>query len=48
VRRVMWEPAGADTDAIAEQLHALGARDWQVELTATMLRDAVVAAQPPD
>jgi len=48
VRRVMWEPAGADTDAIAGQLSALGARPWQVELTAPMLRDAVVAAQPPD
>jgi ribonuclease D len=48
VRRVMWEPAGADTDAIAGQLRTLGARDWQVELTASMLRDAVVAAQPPD
>jgi ribonuclease D len=48
VRRVMWEPAGADTDAIAAQLSALGARPWQVELTAPMLRDAVVAAQPPD
>jgi ribonuclease D len=48
VRRVMWEPAGADTDAIAAQLSALGARPWQVELTAPMLHDAVVAAQPPD
>jgi ribonuclease D len=48
VRRVMWEPAGADTDSIAAQLSALGARPWQVELTAPMLRDAVVAAQPPD
>jgi ribonuclease D len=47
VRRVMWEPAGADTDAISAQLAALGARPWQVELTAPMLRDAVVAAQPP-
>jgi ribonuclease D len=47
VRRVMWEPAGADLDAIAAQLRDLGARPWQVELTAPMLRDAVLSAQPP-
>jgi ribonuclease D len=46
VRRVMWEPAGAELDAIAGQLAMLGARPWQVELTAPMLLDAVVAAQP--
>jgi ribonuclease D len=45
VRRVMWEPAGADQDALADQLRGLGAREWQVELTAPMLADAVVAAQ---
>jgi len=46
VRRVMWEPAGEDTEAIAAQLAGLGARPWQIELTAPMLRDAVVGAQP--
>jgi ribonuclease D len=48
VRRVMWEPAGADAEAIAGQLHDLGSRPWQVELTAPMLADAVATAQPPD
>jgi ribonuclease D len=57
VRRVMWEPAGNDVEAIRTQLRGLGARDWQVELTAPMLLDAVLAApsrvasaqaQPPD
>jgi ribonuclease D len=48
VRRVMWEPAGSDRDAIADQLRRLGAREWQVELTAPMLHDAVVTAQRPD
>jgi ribonuclease D len=57
VRRVMWEPAGTDVEAIRTQLRGLGARDWQVELTAPMLLDAVLAApsrvasaqaQPPD
>ncbi|HET7430473.1 MAG TPA: ribonuclease D [Nocardioides sp.] len=53
VRRVMWEPAGSDVAAISGQLAELGARPWQVELTAPMLTDAVTSAsanavQPPD
>jgi ribonuclease D len=50
VRRVMWEPAGSDAPAISDQLATLGARAWQVELTAPMLTDAVTTAaeaQPP-
>jgi ribonuclease D len=46
VRRVMWEPAGADLSTLAEQLRTLGAREWQIELTAPMLLDAIVSAQP--
>jgi ribonuclease D len=46
VRRVMWEPAGADLSALGDQLRELGAREWQIELTAPMLLDAVVSAQP--
>jgi ribonuclease D len=56
VRRVMWEPAGTDAAAVAAQLRALGAREWQVDLTTPMLVDAITsatasataAAQPPD
>jgi ribonuclease D len=48
VRRVMWEPAGTDAEAIAAQLRELGAREWQVGLTTPMLVDAVTSAQPPD
>jgi ribonuclease D len=48
VRRVMWEPAGSDLDAIEAQLRELGAREWQIGLTAPMLTDAVTSAQPPD
>ena len=48
VRRVMWEPAGADLAALGDQLRKLGAREWQVELTAPMLLDAVASAQSPD
>jgi ribonuclease D len=44
----MWQPAGTDLEAIAGQLRALGARPWQVELTAPMLHDAAVSAQPVD
>jgi ribonuclease D len=44
VRRVMWEPAGTELTAIADQLRGLGAREWQVELTAPMLLDAVMSA----
>jgi ribonuclease D len=44
VRRVMWEPAGADEAAIATQLRELGAREWQVGLTAPMLAAAVAGA----
>jgi ribonuclease D len=56
VRRVMWEPAGTDAAAVGAQLRALGAREWQVDLTTPMLVDAITsatasataAAQPPD
>jgi hypothetical protein len=44
----MWEPVGAELAPLSDQLRALGAREWQVELTAPMLLNAVVAAQPPD
>jgi ribonuclease D len=48
VRRVMWEPAGPDPEAIEAQLRELGAREWQIGLTTQMLVDAVTAAQSPD
>ena len=44
VRRVMWEPAGGENDALASQLRGLGAREWQIELTVPMLVDAVASA----
>jgi len=44
VRRVMWAPAGSDLTTIGDQLRRLGAREWQIELTAPMLLDAVVSA----
>src|SRR4051812_12418755 len=48
VRRVMWEPAGGDLSALGAQLRELGAREWQIELTAPMLLDAIRSAQPVD
>ncbi len=48
VRRVMWEPAGADLPALSDQLRALGAREWQIELTAPMLLESVAGAQSED
>ena len=44
VRRVMWEPGGSDAASLATQLRSLGAREWQIELTAPMLAEAVAGA----
>ena len=49
VRRVMWEPPDADerdlSDAVADRLRALGAREWQVELATDLLVKAIVTAE---
>ena len=44
VRRLMWAPAGSDLTAIGDQLRRLGAREWQIELAAPTLLEAVVSA----
>jgi ribonuclease D len=44
VRRAMWEPAGSDVAAVSAQLRELGAREWQIGLTAPMLVDAIEGA----
>jgi ribonuclease D len=42
LRRVLWQPpAAADRAAVAEALAALGARPWQVELTADIIAAAI-------
>jgi ribonuclease D len=44
VRRLAWEPpAAADSTAIADRLAQLGARPWQIELTADALAAALTA-----
>ncbi len=46
VRRVMWEPPDpADLASVGAALRALGARSWQVGLTAPLLVEAVRGAQ---
>lgn len=45
VRRVLWQPPGDDPETVGEALRDLGARPWQVELTAGILATAI--AQNP-
>lgn len=55
VRRVMWEPPGADAvgspeqmgELVSERLRELGARQWQVELTAEALTEAILRPSRP-
>lgn len=45
LRRVSWEPPHpTSTETIAEQLSALGARQWQVSITAPIIAAAFVAS----
>ena len=46
VRRVLWQPPGERTEVVAARLAELGARPWQVELTAPVLAEAIVG--PPE
>ncbi len=50
VRRVLWEPPEGDgdlADRVAARLVAMGARAWQVELTAALLTEAI-SAEPEE
>ena len=47
VRKICWEPPELTDDAVRIRLADLGARPWQVELTATPLT-AALAATPAD
>jgi ribonuclease D len=45
VRRIMWSPPEPrDVATVTEALRAGGAREWQIELTAAVLTDAVTTA----
>ncbi len=53
LRRALWAPPPTrDRDslpaAVADQLRGLGARPWQIELTAPVITAAVLAADEPD
>ncbi|TQL67175.1 ribonuclease D [Nocardioides albertanoniae] len=53
LRRTMWAPPktrepGALLDDIIERLAGLGARGWQIALTAPLLTDAILHAEPDD
>ena len=55
MRRVLWEPPAADTagspeqmgELVSERLRALGAREWQIELTAEPLTEAILRPSGP-
>ena len=54
LRRTLWTPPRSRDEAtlapaVADQLRALGAREWQVELTGPILVDAILTAEqePP-
>jgi ribonuclease D len=47
VRRVLWDPPGDDQASLAASLTALGARPWQVELTAPILAKSMRAEVAP-
>ena len=50
VRRLCWSPPDDQPDeaAVADVLRAHGARRWQVELTASVLADAIAGARVPE
>ena len=42
VRQLTWEPIDAPSEqAVAERMRAAGAREWQIELTAPVLAEAL-------
>ena len=41
VRRVLWQPPGDDRESVVARLQELGARPWQIELSADILTTAI-------
>ncbi|WP_055487817.1 ribonuclease D [Streptomyces sp. WMMB 322] len=49
VRRLCWQPPSASTEPeVVSALRALGAREWQIEQTASLLTEALAAAAPSE
>jgi ribonuclease D len=46
VRRLMWTPPEAGAAAVDAELRAYGARPWQIELTTSLIVDAIASAGP--
>ena len=47
MRRVLWRPPSDITvESVSEELRALGARDWQIAITAPILTEASLNPQP--
>ena len=50
LRRVLWKPPAADSadmeTAVGEELATLGARPWQIEITAPILTTAILDPKP--
>ena len=50
LRRVLWKPPDADAagmeSAVAAELAGLGARDWQIEITAPIIASAILHPKP--
>jgi ribonuclease D len=47
LRRVAWRPPAEITEAaVAEELRMLGAREWQIEMTAPIITEAFLNPQP--
>ncbi|MGO1545535.1 MAG: ribonuclease D [Gulosibacter sp.] len=44
LRQVCWEPVGTDAESISQQLANLGARQWQIDITAPVIAEAFVEA----
>lgn len=48
LRRFSWDPpAATDEDAVARRLREIGARDWQVEAAAPVIRGVLRTPPPP-
>lgn len=47
MRRVLWRPPSDITvESVSEELRALGAREWQIAITAPILTEASLNPQP--
>lgn len=48
LRHVCWEPTGQNAESISHQLASLGAREWQIDITAPVIAEAFVEAAQDD